>query len=66
MGILVKLVVLAYCHYLLGCNLTGTKMQAPYHTLENTRENSVWRATEAVVAIIGAIAALYWLALDLL
>jgi hypothetical protein len=66
MGILVKLVVLAYCLYLLGCYLTGTTMQAPYHTLENTRENSVWRAIEAVVATIGAIAVVYWLALDLL
>lgn len=66
MGILVKLVVLAYCLYLLGCYVSGKAMQAPYHTLANTPDNSGWRAIEAIVALIGAVAVVYWLARDFL
>lgn len=65
MGILVKLIVLAYCMYIVGCFATGATMQAPYHTLENTRENALWRAIEVIAALIGAIAVTYWLVLDL-
>lgn len=65
MAIALKLVIVLYCLYILGCFVTGATMQAPYHTLPNTRENAIWRAIEALVALIGTIVVLYWLTKDL-
>jgi hypothetical protein len=65
LGILLKLVVIAWALNLMRCYATGARMWAPYHTLANTPGESLWRAYYAALALAIFLATSYWLAADL-
>ena len=64
--ILVKIIIILWALNLLRCYFTGERMWAPYYTLENTPQESVWRAFYAVVTLGVLGATCYWIVKDFL